>query len=276
MEKKKKLKDQIIKFIATVNSHHTGAYAAQAAYFFVLSLIPIFLLLLTMVQYTDVTMNDVMNAVLQVFPDSVAPLIRGIVYQVYIQSSGMIPITVIVALWSAGKGCTVCYIRFERDLFTYRDEKLFLSENTCICIYCFVPAGDYAFVSNLGLRKQYQQYGISAYTIPDQGSGFCYADTNTGNFCRIDCVLGSDIQIPSEQKTYGKNNFEKTASGSSVYGYRVAVDFIYIFYISGYIYRIFQYVWKYDNDYPDPALALRMYVYHSSWGRIECAAGAVF
>ena len=40
-----------------------------------------------MVQYTDVTMNDVMNAVLQVFPDSVAPLIRGIVYQVYIQSS---------------------------------------------------------------------------------------------------------------------------------------------------------------------------------------------
>lgn len=104
MEKKKKLKDQIIKFIETVNSHHTGAYAAQAAYFFVLSLIPIFLLLLTMVQYTDVTMDDVMSAVLQVFPDSVAPLIRGIVYQVYIQSAGMIPITVIVALWSAGKG----------------------------------------------------------------------------------------------------------------------------------------------------------------------------
>ena len=44
MEKRKKLKDQVIKFIATVNSHHTGAYAAQAAYFFVLSLIPIILL----------------------------------------------------------------------------------------------------------------------------------------------------------------------------------------------------------------------------------------
>ena len=87
-----------------MHSHHTGAYAAQAAYFFVPSLIPIFLLLLTMVQYTDVTMNDVMSAVLQVFPDSVAPLIRGIVYQVYIQSTGMIPLTVIVALWSAGKG----------------------------------------------------------------------------------------------------------------------------------------------------------------------------
>ena len=63
MEKRKKLKNQIIKFIKTVNSHHTGAYAAQAAYFFVLSLIPIILLLLAMVQYldrfTEVTLNDV-------------------------------------------------------------------------------------------------------------------------------------------------------------------------------------------------------------------------
>nr|WP_294491873.1 YihY/virulence factor BrkB family protein [uncultured Mediterraneibacter sp.] len=104
MEKKRKIKDQVIKFIETVNSHHTGAYAAQAAYFFVLSLIPIILLLLSMVQYTDVTMNDVLNAVLPVFPDSVSWLIRSIVIQVYEKADQMIPVTVIVALWSAGRG----------------------------------------------------------------------------------------------------------------------------------------------------------------------------
>ena len=87
-----------------INSHHTGAYAAQAAYFFVLSLIPIFLLLLTMVQFTPVTMDDVLKAVLQVFPDTVQPLMRSIVIQVYTQSSGFIPVTVLVALWSAGRG----------------------------------------------------------------------------------------------------------------------------------------------------------------------------
>ena len=38
-------------------SHHTGAYAAQAAYFFVLSLIPIIILLLTLVQFTPVTQD---------------------------------------------------------------------------------------------------------------------------------------------------------------------------------------------------------------------------
>lgn len=87
-----------------VSSHHTGAYAAQAAYFFVLSLIPIFLLLLTMVQFTPVTRADVMRAVLQVFPETVVPMIRTIVNQLYNQSGGVIPLTILVALWSAGKG----------------------------------------------------------------------------------------------------------------------------------------------------------------------------
>lgn len=104
MGRGKKIRTQILRIIVTVNSHHTGAYAAQAAYFFVLSLIPIFLLLLTMVQFTPVTMNDVMEAVLQVFPQSVAPLIRSIVIQVYTQSGTVIPVTILVALWSAGKG----------------------------------------------------------------------------------------------------------------------------------------------------------------------------
>ncbi len=57
-----------------------------------------------MVQFTPVTMNDVMEAVLQVFPQSVAPLIRSIVIQVYTQSGTVIPVTILVALWSAGKG----------------------------------------------------------------------------------------------------------------------------------------------------------------------------
>ena len=104
MSKKEKMKNWVLNMIRTVNTHHTGAYAAQAAYFFVLSLIPIFLLLITMVQYTPVTMNDVMELVLPVFPDTVAPLIRSVIVQVYTKSDGFIPFTLLVALWSAGKG----------------------------------------------------------------------------------------------------------------------------------------------------------------------------
>ena len=87
-----------------VTDDHVGAYAAQSAFFFMLCLIPIILLLITMVQDTPVTKADVMTAVIRVFPSSVDSLITSIVNQVYNQSSGIIPVTVIVALWSAGKG----------------------------------------------------------------------------------------------------------------------------------------------------------------------------
>ena len=46
---------KVNKVTEIVGSHHTGAYAAQAAYFFVLSMIPIILLLLTAVQFTPAT-----------------------------------------------------------------------------------------------------------------------------------------------------------------------------------------------------------------------------
>ena len=83
---------------------HTGAYAAMSAFFFVLSLIPIILLLLTLVQYTPLTKVDVMSAVANVVPDSITPAILAIVNQVYNQSVAVIPITVLVAMWSAGRG----------------------------------------------------------------------------------------------------------------------------------------------------------------------------
>lgn len=87
-----------------IAGHHVGAYAAQSAYFFMLSLIPIILLLLTVVRYTPLTKADVMTAVVQVFPTSFDSLIVSVVNQVYNQSMAIVPLTAIVALWSAGKG----------------------------------------------------------------------------------------------------------------------------------------------------------------------------
>lgn len=100
----KKMFQKVMAVSKEVSEAHVGAYAAQSAYFFMLCMIPIILLLLTLVQYTPVTKADVMTAVVQVFPSSVNSLIVSIVNQVYNQSTGIIPVTVIVALWSAGKG----------------------------------------------------------------------------------------------------------------------------------------------------------------------------
>lgn len=104
MERILKIYKKIQKIGEAIAGNHVGAYAAQTAYFFMICMIPIILLLLTLVQYTPVTKADVMTAVIQVFPSSVDSMMTSIVNQVYNQSTGIIPVTVLVALWSAGKG----------------------------------------------------------------------------------------------------------------------------------------------------------------------------
>ena len=100
----KKQWERIKRILDRSMQSHVGAYAAQSAFFFILSLIPIILLLLTMVQYIPVTRSDVMKAVTEVFPKTVTPFLLSIINEVYSQSTAIIPVTILVALWSAGRG----------------------------------------------------------------------------------------------------------------------------------------------------------------------------
>lgn len=52
MKRLKEIYQKILNMTADVTEDHVGAYAAQSAYFFMLCMIPIILLLITMVQYT--------------------------------------------------------------------------------------------------------------------------------------------------------------------------------------------------------------------------------
>lgn len=100
----KKILKKLFEFIERVARHHIGAYAAQSAFFLVLSLIPIILLLLTLVQYTPLTKADIMTAAYEVFPVTIRTTIVSIINEVYNQSTVIIPVTAIVAIWSAGRG----------------------------------------------------------------------------------------------------------------------------------------------------------------------------
>ncbi|MEE1314586.1 MAG: YihY/virulence factor BrkB family protein [Faecalimonas sp.] len=96
--------DKIFKFMQRVVDDHVAAYAAQSAFFLVLSLIPIILLLMTLVQYTPLTKADVMTAAYQLFPATIRTTIVSIINEVYNQSRAIIPVTALIAIWSAGRG----------------------------------------------------------------------------------------------------------------------------------------------------------------------------
>ena len=104
MERLKSAVKFIQGFVDNMGKKHMSAYAAQAAYFIILSFIPFMLLLMTSIKYTPLTREEVINVVMQVCPESFEGFIRGIVWEVYAKSLGVVPISALIALWSAGKG----------------------------------------------------------------------------------------------------------------------------------------------------------------------------
>ncbi len=91
-------------FIKRMERDHVSAYAAQAAYFIMLSFIPIIMLLLALLKYTPVTQAELQRIFEGGVPDSVYPMILQIINEVYSRSSTLIPMTALVTVWSAGRG----------------------------------------------------------------------------------------------------------------------------------------------------------------------------
>ncbi|MDO4650277.1 MAG: YhjD/YihY/BrkB family envelope integrity protein, partial [Eubacteriales bacterium] len=105
MSKQKRSVLSIIKgFVDRTFKDHVGAYAAQAAYFLIMSFIPFILFLTTLIRYTSVSYNMIRETIVQVFPPSLQKFVMEIVADVYMRSDAVLPITAITAIWSAGKG----------------------------------------------------------------------------------------------------------------------------------------------------------------------------
>ncbi len=106
--KRKKEKQSVIQllsgFMDRISSDHVSAYAAQAAYFLILSFIPFVLFLTTFIRYTPLTYNLVRDAIIGFVPNNLQSFLLGILGDVYMRSSAIAPITAIIALWSAGRG----------------------------------------------------------------------------------------------------------------------------------------------------------------------------
>lgn len=81
-----------------------SAFAAQAAFFIVMSFIPFIMLFISLVQYTPVTEAMVMDTVNRVMPTYISPFLISIIHEMYNRSVGIVSATAVAAVWSAAKG----------------------------------------------------------------------------------------------------------------------------------------------------------------------------
>ena len=95
---------KIQKIFKSMREPHVSEFSAQCSYYTILSFIPFVILLITLIQYTNIQQQTLFDAISKIIPSSMNEFVLGIVREVYSKSIGTISISLIFTLWSAGKG----------------------------------------------------------------------------------------------------------------------------------------------------------------------------
>lgn len=91
-------------FLNKLKKDCVSVYAAQAAFFIMLSVFPFFMFLLSLIQYLPPTEQDLIHAVSEIAPSSIAPFINNIINEIYTSSTTtLLSITGITTVWGASK-----------------------------------------------------------------------------------------------------------------------------------------------------------------------------
>lgn len=82
---------------------HVGAYAAQSAYFIILSFLPLIILLLSVIQFTGIGKAELYGLIRDVVPAGFQGWLFGIIDEMYSRTVATVSISALVTVWSAGK-----------------------------------------------------------------------------------------------------------------------------------------------------------------------------
>lgn len=132
-----KLISIICNFIKQLKKDNINAFAASTGFFFFLSIFPMLFVLCSLLPFTPLTEGNLIEAIIKFTPDSMDPLVISLVNQSYNQSAKLLPVAIIVALWSAGKGM-LALMRGLNCVHEVEEEKYYLMERIRASIYTLI------------------------------------------------------------------------------------------------------------------------------------------
>lgn len=91
-------------YITSINNDRINQSAAECSYYVVLSFIPFIILLLSLIQYTNINSEEVFEILKYFLPSNINEIIIQIIKEAYSKSIGTISISIVFTVISAGKG----------------------------------------------------------------------------------------------------------------------------------------------------------------------------
>ena len=110
-----------------------GTYASSMVFFFILSVIPLLILLLQLLPYLGLSRYDLIDFLFQVIPESGYALVARIVSEAYRTSGSVVSISALTLFWSASRGT----MALRTSLNNIYDEK----ERRSYPVLCLISLG---------------------------------------------------------------------------------------------------------------------------------------
>lgn len=167
VSKIKLLVGYIYKFAIKISDNYTAACAAQAAFFILLSVVPLVSLLLAVTTYLPFSQQDVLNLLMSVIPDEFASYVEGIIQDLYSRASTtVISVSAIAMLWSASKGIAALMDGFN-SMYQIRQENGFIKSRAIAIVYTVLLIITFAIVMSayVTVSHYYQGYIQDVFTI---------------------------------------------------------------------------------------------------------------
>lgn len=128
----------VLGFTRKMRDDFVSSFAAQGAFFIIISAFPFAMFLLTMIQYLPMTEGDLLNIVNTYIPDTFNSYIIMILTEVYLNGSGtIISVTAITALWSASRG-VLTLIRGMNNIYGIKETRNYFRLRFLAVFYTFV------------------------------------------------------------------------------------------------------------------------------------------
>lgn len=167
VSKIKLLLEYIYKFGIKISDNYTAACAAKAAFFILLSIVPMVSLLLAIATYLPFSQQDVLDLLMSVVPDEFTIYVSDIIHDLYSQSgTTVISVSVIAMLWSASKGIAALMDGFN-SMYRLRRENGFVKSRAIAIVYTVLLIIAFAIVMSayVTVSHYYQKSIQDVFTI---------------------------------------------------------------------------------------------------------------
>lgn len=99
-----KCKNKLMKFIFKLKEDNISEYAAEAAYFTIISFIPFVLFFITLTKFASIDKDIIFIVLNEVIPSDISEILLSIIEEIYLKSAETLSFSLLIIIWSAGKG----------------------------------------------------------------------------------------------------------------------------------------------------------------------------